>query len=401
MHSFLSIFCRWLVVWLLFVGFARAHDAFTTSASVVLRANEVVIRVTANPEVALALARGDTKKARRLKREDFAARREELLELAPRLFLLETAKRDALVPAEPSVAFTADDDVEWKLTYPLPAGSGGIDVRAAYLLQLPEGHVAAVVVHDEVSGYISTPQLLNRENSALLVRVDAPEGNTVPVVNIGGTERTEQEAGEKGKETSEGRPVGRETQSESGGHVFMSYLRLGVVHILAGYDHLLFLFVLLIVARRIRSVVGIVTCFTLAHSITLTLAVLGLVTISPKVIEPLIAASIVYVALENIFRPEAPRYRSVVTFLFGLVHGFGFAGALKEAGLGVEGPIALPLFSFNLGVELGQLFVIGLLFPVLLVLHRRSQLDARAIRIVSVAVAVTGGIWIVDRVTGG
>jgi hypothetical protein len=99
----------------------------------------------------------------------------------------------------------------------------------------------------------------------------------------------------------------------------------------------------------------VITCFTLAHSVTLGLAALDFVTLSPRLVEPLIAASIVFVGVENLLRRDDPRGRWALTLAFGLIHGFGFAGVLKDAGLGSSGAALLvPLFSFNLGVELGQ-----------------------------------------------
>ena len=136
------------------------------------------------------------------------------------------------------------------------------------------------------------------------------------------------------------------------------FFGLGLRHILGGYDHLLFLVALLLGVRRLRSVVTTVTAFTLAHSVTLSLAVLGLVAAPPAIVEPLIAASIVFVGIENLVRdPGASRWK--LTFAFGLVHGFGFAGALRDLGIGTDGAgVALPLACFNVGVEAGQIAVV-------------------------------------------
>ena len=129
-----------------------------------------------------------------------------------------------------------------------------------------------------------------------------------------------------------------------------SFFRLGIEHILTGYDHLLFLGALLLRGGRLLSLFKIITAFTVAHSITLALAVLGLVAIPERLVECVIAASIVYVALENVFLRDAPSQRWVVSFLFGLVHGFGFASALNPLHLPPR-HLALALLGFNLGVE--------------------------------------------------
>jgi hypothetical protein len=173
------------------------------------------------------------------------------------------------------------------------------------------------------------------------------------------------------------------------------YLQLGIEHIFTGYDHLAFLFGLLIIAaavgatgppqdgrgrsgmrRGLGYVMRIVTAFTIAHSVTLCTSALGWLVLPSRLVESFIAVSIGYVALENILRPE-PRHRFLLTFSFGLMHGFGFASVLKEVGLPKAG-LLWSLLSFNLGVELGQLAVVVLGFPVLYLLARHSPPEAPA-----------------------
>ena len=176
------------------------------------------------------------------------------------------------------------------------------------------------------------------------------------------------------------------------------FLELGIRHILGGYDHLLFLVALLLGVCRLRSVVTTVTAFTLAHSVTLSLAVLGFVAAPPAVVEPLIAASIVFVGIENLVRdPGASRWK--LTFAFGLVHGFGFAAALRDLGIGHDGGgIALPLACFNLGVEAGQIAVVVALWPILRALNGRPAWRLRFAQATSLAITVAGGYWLVERV---
>jgi hydrogenase/urease accessory protein HupE len=174
---------------------------------------------------------------------------------------------------------------------------------------------------------------------------------------------------------------------------------MGVKHIWTGYDHLLFLFGLLIVTRNFSSSVKIITCFTIAHSITLAVATLSLVQISSRIVEPLIAASIVYVGIENLLRGDDPKGRWLLTFAFGLIHGFGFASVLRELGVGADGRgIALPLVSFNLGVELGQVAIAALALPVIWQLRSRPQFVRQWVPACSVLVAVLGSYWFVQRV---
>src|SRR5205823_3160061 len=149
------------------------------------------------------------------------------------------------------------------------------------------------------------------------------------------------------------------------------FLLLGIEHIFTGYDHIAFLLGLLLLGGTFRELVKVVTAFTVAHSLTLALATLEVARIGPRIVEPLIAASIVYVAVENLWalRSEAPRaaalrHRWLLTLGFGFVHGFGFADALQKLHLPRSG-IAAALFTFNLGVEVGQLCIVAAAFPLL------------------------------------
>ena len=180
---------------------------------------------------------------------------------------------------------------------------------------------------------------------------------------------------------------------------FTNFLCLGVKHILTGYDHLLFLFGLLLVARGFFSSLGIITSFTIAHSITLAVATLHVVQIPSRIVEPLIAASIVFVGIENLLRGDIPTARRMVAFGFGLIHGFGFASALREAGIGSgTGGILLPLFSFNLGVELGQIMVAAAALPIIWKLRENPMFIARWAPACSAAVVLLGSFWFVQRV---
>ena len=174
------------------------------------------------------------------------------------------------------------------------------------------------------------------------------------------------------------------------------FLVLGVEHILTGYDHLAFLLGLIILGGALRSLVGVVSSFTVAHSLTLIAATLDLVVLPTRFVEAAIALSICYVALENMFVREV-RYRWVITFFFGLIHGFGFSNVLREMQLPKSG-LAVSLLSFNLGVEVGQLAILLLLFPAVLYLSRRRW-HSVAINLASALMLGLGGFWFVQRVT--
>jgi hypothetical protein len=179
----------------------------------------------------------------------------------------------------------------------------------------------------------------------------------------------------------------------------VSFVRLGVEHILTGYDHLLFLLALLIGAANLWRVLGIATAFTLAHSITLSLAVTGFAHAPGAVVEPLIAATILWVAVENTMGMTRLRHRLAITFLFGLVHGLGFADALTQ--LALSGwPLVRALVGFNLGVELGQAIAICIALPALWYLAKLQH--ARLIyRYASLGVAAMGAYWLVERLPFG
>jgi hydrogenase/urease accessory protein HupE len=175
------------------------------------------------------------------------------------------------------------------------------------------------------------------------------------------------------------------------------FVWLGVGHILSGVDHLAFLGALLLGVSRLRAVVTTVTAFTVAHSLTLSAAVLGLIDVPPAIVEPLIAASVVFVGLENLVRKEIDS-RWKLTFAFGLVHGFGFAGALRELGIGAPGTsLAAPLGLFNAGVEIGQVAVAALLWPAIQLLKSRAVFHHRLVPACSLLVAAAGCYWMVER----
>lgn len=177
---------------------------------------------------------------------------------------------------------------------------------------------------------------------------------------------------------------------------WLDFIAMGAEHILSGPDHLLFLLALLALAKGLWPIVRIVTGFTIAHSITLSLAALGVVDVPGSIVEPLIAATIVWVAVENLVAPAQTRWRWLIAGVFGLIHGLGFASALTELGLPREAMVRA-LVGFNLGVELGQLTFVAIVMPPLVWLAKPGRL-ARLPQVLSVLVALMGGIWLVERV---
>ena len=180
----------------------------------------------------------------------------------------------------------------------------------------------------------------------------------------------------------------------------LNFVHLGFLHILDGTDHLLFLFCLVIPFRRLRALIPVVTAFTVAHSITLIASAYNFAPDFlwfPPLIEVLIAASIVYMALENIVGAGNVQRRWMIAFSFGLVHGFGFSFALRQSLQFAGSHMLTSLLSFNVGVELGQLLVLILLIPVLQLFFRHAVAERMGTIILSAIVAHTAWHWMLDR----
>lgn len=188
------------------------------------------------------------------------------------------------------------------------------------------------------------------------------------------------------------------TKPRSRSEVAWQYLKLGFTHILPkGLDHILFVLGIFLLSPRLKWIVAQVTAFTIAHSITLGLTIYGFVSLSPRIVEPLIALSIVYVAVENVITSELKPWRVAVVFLFGLLHGMGFAGVLSELGL-PRSEFFTALVTFNVGVEAGQLTVIALAALLLGQWFRdRAWYRRRVVIPVSLAIAATGLYWTIQR----
>lgn len=177
----------------------------------------------------------------------------------------------------------------------------------------------------------------------------------------------------------------------------LRFLRLGVEHIAIGYDHIAFIIGIHLVVRRFREIVKIVTSFTIAHSITVTLSFFDILKIPNPLTEVAVAATILFIGIENLLRKDF-RTRSLLTFGLGLVHGLGLASVLKGVGI-PRAFLLLDLVSFNLGVEVGQLTVVALLVPPLFLVAKRSpRLNREIVYWGSVVIAALGAAWILQRV---
>jgi hydrogenase/urease accessory protein HupE len=310
---------------------------------------------------------------------EMRARPEEVLEIQLGGETLRPAGTRCFSPETGMVQFEAD--------YVPTVTSANLQVWSKHLARLPREHQQLLFVEDaRVTPAVNLEQdTLSTEHDSVVIELqdEVVAATTRPAANLSQTARAS---------------TTRSTASRS----VISFFALGVEHILTGYDHLLFLAGLLLVCDRFRQAAGVITLFTLAHSITLALAALNVVHLSPRIVEPAIAASILYVGIENIFGKHRFAWRAVVTFVFGLVHGLGFASALRDVGLGTTSVGLIgPLVKFNLGVEAGQLCVASVILPVFLLMKRRPEFSRRWVPACSVVVAAMGGYWLVARAFAG
>ena len=252
------------------------------------------------------------------------------------------------------------NSVNFILEFPNP-GAAEIHLSAIALEHLPRGHKQFLSVRKQ-EGEPLAERMLSAESKDLAITL-----NTNPASN------------------SEG---------------FLRFLVLGIEHILTGYDHLVFLLAVLLTGGSLSSNVRIITSFTIAHSLTLALATFDIVTLPPTIVEPLIAASIVFVGIENLVRRQLAR-RWLVTFGFGLIHGLGFASILRELGIGRMGiHDAIPLLSFNLGVELAQITIAALILPLVWRLQQRPAFMLKHVPAASLLITAGGLYWLVVRTLG-
>jgi hydrogenase/urease accessory protein HupE len=342
---------------------AEAHDPGLSSANVTVGDQQIdVLLGFAEKDVESMLA-GRINPADLHPSEDFAAIQPEIELLAAEEFSLFWDKQRA-VPDQISARRKDTQNIEISLRFQRP-GSQQVRFVSTLIDRLPLGHREFLSVK-MTSQFSLGEAMLSADDNSLQIKLPAITGSSV-------------------------------ASNES--HSFFAFLKLGIEHILTGYDHLLFLFALMVVCRDIRSIFTVITCFTIAHSITLALATLDIVRLPGRIVEPLIAASIAYVGIENLVRGEMPKWRGLITFSFGLVHGLGFADALREFGIGSGGlGIVLPLVGFNVGVEVGQLSVAAVVLPILWQLRKNPLFVRQWIPVCSAFVALAGGYWMVERI---
>jgi len=340
-----------------------AHDPGLSSLTIRQHTNKVEARLTLAIRDAAQLAELDDNHDGSVTQAEFARTRSQL----------ETAVAEQLVVAPDGEVAKAqfmrssldeNNNVEVDLDFQAPSFSS-LEIQSKLIASLPLGHRQSLQVQNS-AGEKVFGGLLSAAADRATAQFPTTDAN-VPTREIGSS--------------------------------FADFVILGVKHILTGYDHLLFLFGLLVVVRGFLSSVSVITSFTIAHSITLAAATFNLAQIPSRIVEPLIAASIVYVGIENLLRTGIPKARQVVTFGFGLIHGFGFASVLREMGISAAtGGVALPLLSFNVGVEVGQIMVAAVLLPVIWKLRTNPAFMVRWVPACSAVVVLLGSFWFVERV---
>ena len=337
---------------------AWAHDPGLSAAEVQIGRAQIVINwsiARSDVENVLTL---DLNNDSLLTQNDLAVVKPLLEEFARNAFDIEIADR-RLAPVSVEVGLEQAGAIAFQITFDRGEGSR-IRIRSTAIRSFARGHREYVSVVGERGNKLGEKML------------DAATCELDLVIDPGSTEHA--------------------------GSV-LQFLVLGIEHILTGYDHLVFLLGLLLAGAGFRDAVKIITSFTAAHSITLALSTFNLVRISPAVVEPLIAFSIIYVGLENIVRRDL-RGRWLLTFGFGLIHGFGFASVLRELGIGSGAGAALPLVSFNAGVEMGQLVIALVVLPMIWKFRKRPLFVMRFVPTCSILISIAGGFWLVERLVG-
>lgn len=348
---------------LLPLQYAKAHDPGLSSLTIRQRTNSLEATLTLAVKDAAQLAELDTDHDGTVTQAEFAKTRSQLETAVVRQLFIAA---DGKVAEPQSVRSKLDknNNVEVRLDFPA-IGFSNLEIQSKTIASLPLGHRQYLQVQTS-SGNTIFEQLLSAAADRATVKMPGSDSSIAAFEAV---------------------------------RSFATFVSLGVKHILTGYDHLLFLFALLLVARGFISSLGIITSFTIAHSLTLAVATLHVVQIPSRIVEPLIAASIVFVGIENLLRGDIPKARRLVPFGFGLIHGFGFASALREAGIGSgTGGIILPLFSFNLGVELGQIMVAAVALPMIWKLRENPVFITRWAPACSAAVVLLGSFWFVQRI---
>jgi hydrogenase/urease accessory protein HupE len=335
----------------------QAHDPGLSSAELEVRSKSATLLITYNERDVAGLI-GETPEDLRASK---ASAQEKLAQTAQRAAVLRV-NGQPLAPTTVGAKPEGENNVEFRYEFSLPSGATEVVFESLLIPELSFGHRQAFAARDAAGTENARRVFSSREHTAN-VSLD---------------------------------PSVVAARHSSG---FREFFMLGIHHIITGYDHLLFLFGLLIVCRTARDGIVLITCFTVAHSLTLALSTFGLVDLPGLFVEATIAASILYVGIENLLRKDGVLgWRWVLTFAFGLIHGLGFAGVLHDMGIAKTGSAAVvPLLAFNLGVEAGQLAIAAVVLPILWKLRDSRAFMRFGVPACSILVAAAGAYWLIER----
>jgi hydrogenase/urease accessory protein HupE len=360
-RGILVVWFRRVCILLFCFGFASqllAHDPGLSVATARLEQAGLTVNLAMSPVDVQYLVSLDSDHNHIISPAELAAAQPQLQKLALATFEI---KQDgqSMAATKPVVQMDNTGAIQFHTFYPGPI-AGGLTIRSAILGNMARGHRQFLSIRDGGNKLLGE-EMLDVSHDSCAVGLATPD--SLPPVQ----------------------------------HPFREFLLLGIMHIATGYDHVLFLLGLLIVGGSFKSALKIITAFTVAHSITLALATMNLINIPPRIIESLIAVSIIYVGVENIVRRNMDK-RWLLAFGFGLVHGCGFASVLRDLGIGSNGTsIVVPLVSFNLGVEMCQMTIAALMLPIIWKLRERPQFVQRFVPAGSCLIALAGTWWLLQR----
>ena len=353
------IVARWLCVLLLLftATSASAHDPGLSAADLHINNSRLEGELSFALGDIEAVSPIDANHDQKISVEEFAAARARLEQIGRGALMIALDGQPLECQAATAILDMDSNAVRFRLEYRWLSGSL-LELDSVLIKSLARGHRQILVLRDE-QGRVRGEQMLQASDSRFQLNL------------------SQQNAGGLG--------------------TFTKFVVLGIEHILTGYDHLAFLFALLLAGSTLKEVLKIIRSFTAAHSISLALATFNVVSLPPSIVEPLIAVSIVYIGCENLLRRNLER-RWLLTFGFGLIHGLGFATVLRELNVGSEVQSAvIPLLSFNLGVEFGQIAIAAVVLPLIWKLKPRPWFVPRLVPACSTCVALLGAFWLVAR----
>ncbi|MGZ5000591.1 MAG: HupE/UreJ family protein [Methylomonas sp.] len=354
------LFAAWLMLQSVWVW---AHAPGLSSVDVSIKSAEVAVKVKFALQDIEAFAPMDTDLDAEVSDAERIAAKPAIAKLLAEQLRVNIDDKD-YAPAEPGqVSFDDQNNAHVEFHYPA-VPKQKLLLQSKFLDQLADGHQQFLTVRD-ANGKALAEKMLTRKDNQL----------SIALANGGEPQVT-----------------------HSSFETFVDFLKLGIEHIVTGYDHLLFLFGLLLVTHSFWPAIKIITFFTIAHSITLACAGLNIIDLPSSFVEPFIAATIGYVGVENLIRGDHPKGRHWLTFGFGLIHGFGFASVLQEMEIssGTTG-ILLPLLSFNLGIETGQITVASVVLPLIWWLNNKPAIAEKFLKACSVVVSLMGAYWLLER----